>query len=195
MRAFTLLRRALPMLVLVSAFLVIYEATVSDSRFAARQAELNGGSFRLSPGDRVQFEATAYCKGTTTASGVTVRSGIAAADRTLLPVGSVVQAEFESAAYDGLYTIMDTGPEIKGRELDVYMWSCHDALKFGRQPVHIMVLRLGWNPRDTTPLLETLFPRRTPPGPDRDKEPAAPERPGPSPKPATPAMTTSAVVP
>jgi 3D (Asp-Asp-Asp) domain-containing protein len=167
-------RRAFPTLLLVSIFLVLYEATVSDSRFAARQAELIGGTVRLNPGDRVQFDATAYCKGTTTASGVAVRSGIAAADRNLLPVGSVIQAEFASSAYDGLYTIMDTGPEIKGRELDVYMWSCFEALRFGRQPVNLVVLRLGWNPRDTTPVMDTLFHRRTPVGPSENDPPGHP---------------------
>jgi 3D (Asp-Asp-Asp) domain-containing protein len=176
-------RRAFPTLLLVSVFLVFYEATVSDSRFAARQAEVIGNRLPLSPGDRVQFEATAYCKGTTTASGVAVRSGIAAADRSLLPVGSVVQAEFEAAAYDGLYTIMDTGPEIKGRELDIYMWSCYEALDFGRQMVHLVVLRLGWNPRDTTPLMDTLFHRRTPPGPDGSEDPVLPAAGAPEPAP------------
>src|SRR5262245_41120018 len=39
----------------------------------------------------LKFSATAYCKGTTTASGVNVRTGIAAADPALLPVGSVIQ--------------------------------------------------------------------------------------------------------
>ena len=89
-----------------------------------------------------------------------MRSGVAAADSELLPVGSVIQADFESNQYDGVYTIMDTGPEVQGNELDVYMWSCFDALRFGRQDVHLVVLRLGWNPKNTTPLMETLFTTR-----------------------------------
>src|SRR5262249_41269487 len=53
-----------------------------------------------------------------------------------------------------------TGPEIQGREVDVYMWSCNDALKFGRRPVSLTVLRLGWNPRATTPgFMDRLFRR------------------------------------
>ena len=51
---------------------------------------------------------------------------------------------------------------MQGNELDVYMWSCFDALRFGRQDVHLVVLRLGWNPKNTTPLMETLFHRRIP---------------------------------
>ena len=65
-------------------------------------------------GSRMRFSATVYCKGTTTASGVEVRSGIAAADPALLPVGSVVT-----------------------------------------------VVRLGWDPRASTPgLVDRLFRQR-----------------------------------
>jgi 3D (Asp-Asp-Asp) domain-containing protein len=164
---------------LVSAFVLLYEATVSDSRYAARQAELLDGTLKPVPGTRLSFKATAYCKGETTASGVAVRSGVAAADPDLLPVGSVIQANFEQHQYDGVYTVMDTGPAVQGREIDVYMWSCFEALRFGRQDVHIVVLRLGWDPKDTTPLIETLFHRRTPEGNNARPPSAPPRRPRP----------------
>jgi 3D (Asp-Asp-Asp) domain-containing protein len=174
-------RRIFPSMLLVAAFVLLYEATVSDSRYGSRQAELMKGNLRPIPGARLQFKATAYCKGHTTASGVAVRSGVAAADADILPVGSVIQADFESNQYDGVYTIMDTGPEVRGNELDVYMWSCFDALRFGRQDVHLVVLRLGWNPKDTTPLMETLFHRRIPyVRPDDEPiQPAPPVKPRP----------------
>jgi 3D (Asp-Asp-Asp) domain-containing protein len=172
-------RRFFPSIMLVAAFVLLYEATVSDSRYGSRHAELLKGTLRPIPGARLHFKATAYCKGHTTASGVAVRSGVAAADPGMLPVGSVIQADFESNQYDGVYTIMDTGPEVQGNELDVYMWSCFDALRFGRQDVHLVVLRLGWNPKDTTPVMETLFHRRIPYVKPDDK----PQRPPPSAKP------------
>ena len=176
-------RRVFPSVLLVSAFVLLYEATVSDSRYGTRHAELIRGNIKAIPGTRLQFKATAYCKGHTTASGVAARSGVAAADPTLLPVGSVVQADFESNQYDGVYTIMDTGPEVQGNEVDVYMWSCFDALRFGRQSVHLVVLRLGWNPKDTAPLMETLFHRRIPfvkpPTEDEPRQPAAARQPRP----------------
>jgi 3D (Asp-Asp-Asp) domain-containing protein len=168
-------RRIFPSMMLVTAFVLLYEATVSDSRYGSRQAELLKGTLRPIAGARLQFKATAYCKGYTTTSGVAVRSGVAAADPEMLPVGSVIQADFESNQYDGVYTIMDTGPEVKGNDLDVYMWSCFDALRFGRQDVHIVVLRLGWNPKNTTPLMETLFHRRIP-YVRPDDEPKQPEQ-------------------
>jgi hypothetical protein len=38
------------------------------------------------------------------------------------------------------------------------MWSCHEALKFGRKPIRLTVLRLGWNPRATAPgFMNRLF--------------------------------------
>jgi 3D (Asp-Asp-Asp) domain-containing protein len=96
------------------------------------------------------FIATAYCKGTVTRSGIEVRSGIAAADPDLLPVGSVVDVS-GVGAYDGIYTILDTGPAVRGHHLDIYMWSCYDALDFGKQDVLVRVFRLGWNPEQSDP--------------------------------------------
>ena len=120
------------------------------------------------PGARLPFSATAYCKGTTTASGVGVRAGIAAADPSLLPVGSVLNIAVGDNRYNGVYTVMDTGPKVQGRMLDLYMWSCHEALRFGRKDVQVTVLRLGWDPRASAPsLIDRLFraraSRRPPP--------------------------------
>src|SRR6185295_7000145 len=95
-------------------------------------------------GSRSVFEATAYCRGTTTASGIAVRAGIAAADPKILPIGSVIQVDGVKAPYHGIYTVLDTGPEIKGREVDIYMWNCDEAVSFGRKHVSLTVLRQGW---------------------------------------------------
>mgnify|MGYP002835565965 FL=1 len=98
----------------------------------------------------LRFTATAYCKGTTTKSGVKVRAGIAAADPKLLPVGSVIEVS-SAGPYDGIYTVLDTGPAVQGRLIDIYMWSCYEALDFGRRHLEIRILRLGWNPADSEP--------------------------------------------
>jgi len=132
-----------------------------DSKYAARRAERREETAVPSPGTRLRFTATAYCKGTTTASGVKVRTGIAAADPDLLPVGSVIKVDRLGEKYDGIYTIMDTGPKVQGRQIDVYMWSCYEALDFGRRNIQLTVLRLGWNPRVSTPkLVDRLFLQR-----------------------------------
>ena len=145
--AYSLRRKMIVMAVASAAFMLLYEATMLDSQHAARVAAEREATALPSPGVRLAFQATAYCQGATTASGVTPRNGIAAADPRLLPVGSVVEVESIETRYNGIYTIMDTGPNVQGRRLDLYMWNCNEALRFGLKPVHLIVLRLGWNPR------------------------------------------------
>jgi 3D (Asp-Asp-Asp) domain-containing protein len=144
----------------IGAFVLLYEVTAFDSRETAGTTGVVDPTAPVT-GARLQFEATAYCKGRTTASGVVVRSGVAAADPKLLPVGSVLNVTTDSRKYNGIYTVMDTGPAVQGRILDLYMWSCHEALAFGRKPVQVTVLRLGWNPSASSPgLIDRLFRRR-----------------------------------
>jgi 3D (Asp-Asp-Asp) domain-containing protein len=160
-------RRSALTMIGVCGFVLLYEATVSDSRYAAQQALARETTAPPAPGARLQFSATAYCKGSTTASGVAVRSGVAAADPDLLPVGTVIQAETGFRQYDGIYTIMDTGPKVQGRHIDIYMWSCNEALEYGRRMIRLMVLRLGWSPRASAPsLIDALFRKR-----EAEKEP------------------------
>ncbi len=164
------------------AFAFLYEVTILDSRYAARQAELRETTASPAPGARLRFTATGYCKGTTTASGVSVRTGIAAADPDLLPVGSVIQVDRLGEKYNGVYTIMDTGPEVQGRHIDIYMWNCNEALALGRQAAGITVLRLGWNPRASSPrLIDRLFRQR-----EAARPPAPPSAPPPLPPTSVP---------
>lgn len=196
-----LLTRSLRRRIVVAAgaalgFVLLYESPIFDSRFipsAFRRARVDTpvkppappdpqDVAAPAPGVRLRFGATAYCKGTTTASGAGIQTGIAAADPDLLPVGSVIRVEGLNARYNGIYTILDTGPRVKGRQIDVYMWNCNEALAFGRRTMRLQVMRLGWNPRTSTPeRVGTEFRRReaemTLPSP-----PPAPESP-PTPEP------------
>jgi 3D (Asp-Asp-Asp) domain-containing protein len=152
----------------VLGFVLLYEVTALDSKAtAAHEVEVRETAWPR-PGARLRFHATAYCKGTTTASGVGVRTGIAAADPQILPVGSVLNLTVGDDRYNGVYTVMDTGPKVQNRVLDLYIWSCHEALKFGRREVEVTILRLGWNPTASSPtLINRLFKgreaRRIPP--------------------------------
>jgi 3D (Asp-Asp-Asp) domain-containing protein len=160
----SLWRKLVVTFVVVSGVVLVYQATILDSKYAARQALLREDTADPGPGMRLRFEASAYCKGEVTASGLPPRSGIAAADPEVLPPGSVVQIGKLGPQWDGIYTILDTGPVVKGRRLDLYTWSCHDALRFGRRSAQVFVLRLGWNPRASGPsLLDTLLPWREKP--------------------------------
>jgi 3D (Asp-Asp-Asp) domain-containing protein len=162
-------KRVAATLVAVSAFVLAYEATTIDSVWPWAANPVN--PTQPQPGARLQFQATAYCKGQTTASGVGVRTGIAAADRSLLPVGSVIAVTTDNTRYNGVYTVMDTGPAVQGRIIDLYMWSCKEALAFGRKDVQVEVLRLGWNPNASQPaLIDRIFrrpPRRPAPVPEQ----------------------------
>jgi 3D (Asp-Asp-Asp) domain-containing protein len=163
--AFTLVSPARRTLVAVIATVVVavsvYEIRMLDSGYGAWLNMLGEGDEKPGPGAHLAFDATAYCKGSTTAAGVNVRRGIAAADPRLLPVGSVVTLATGDPEYNGVYTIMDTGPKVQGRILDLYIWSCHEALKFGRRKIEVTVLRLGWDPRASSPsLIDRLFRRR-----------------------------------
>ncbi|MGE3842828.1 MAG: 3D domain-containing protein [Vicinamibacterales bacterium] len=136
----------------VLGFVLIHEISALDSRWVAVTS-----SDRPTPGSQLQFSATAYCRGKTTAAGTAARRGVAAADPDLLPVGSVVRVEAIEQQYRGIYTVMDTGPKVNGRELDIYIWNCDEAVRFGRRRVRVDVLRLGWNPRASAPRGEVVF--------------------------------------
>jgi 3D (Asp-Asp-Asp) domain-containing protein len=154
----SLWRKLLVTAVAAIAFVLIYETVGIDFRVL----HLTGGSApplpksaipktALPAGTRANFVATAYCKGETTAAGVPPQAGIAAADPDLLPVGSVVHIDDGLEAYRGIYTVLDTGPKVQGPHVDLYIWSCFEALAFGKRDVTLTVLRLGWNPKNTAP--------------------------------------------
>ncbi|HJR58469.1 MAG TPA: 3D domain-containing protein [Vicinamibacterales bacterium] len=163
-------RKVAATVVAALVFAFLFDVTVFDSRHVARLAELRPqvaaagvavGAKPAEAGDLLRFTATFYCKGTTTASGVNVRNGIAAGDPDLLPIGSVIRIDGLGEKYDGIYTVMDTGPKVQGRHVDVYLWSCHEALQMGRRPMKLTVLRLGWNPTHSRPsLVNRLFRQR-----------------------------------
>jgi len=193
-------RKLVVLVVAIVGFVLLYETRILDSTSAALQSMIHRGE--AAPGAQLRFQATAYCKGTTTASGVGVRTGIAAADPQLLPVGSVLNIAVGDQRYNGVYTVMDTGPRVQGRVLDLYIWSCHEALKFGRREAQVTILRLGWNPTASAPsLIDRLFKgreaRRIPPpeAPPPAGVPPEPEESTPVPTSDTPLQTTPAVEP
>jgi 3D (Asp-Asp-Asp) domain-containing protein len=172
----SLWRKLVVTLVAASGFVLLYQATILDSRYAARQALMREDKADPGPGARLRFEASAYCTGEVTASGLPPRTGIAAADPDVLPTGSVIQISTVGEKYDGIYTIMDTGPIVRGRLLDIYIRSCDEATTFGRRSAQVFVLRLGWNPRASGPsLLDTLLPWRD--GPKPPPPPSKTQRP------------------
>src|SRR5262249_29430724 len=88
------------------------------------------------------FEATAYTVEGETASGAQTRKGIVAADPKVLPIGSRIRVQ-GAGPYDGEYSVEDTGREIKGREIDIYIANDAEAKRFGRKRVSVEVLERG----------------------------------------------------
>jgi len=184
------LRKAIVTCGVALTLVFFYETTARDSRYSESDGDLPLAALHPQAGTSLQFTATAYCRGVTTASGVGVRTGVAAADPALLPVGSVVRLETPNPRYSGVWTVMDTGPAVKGRIVDLYLWSCTEALEFGRRPVRVTVLRLGWNPQNSVPgLIDSLFRKREadrktpapPVPPAKPSEPSSEERPSQNP--------------
>jgi len=93
------------------------------------------------PGTVYRVSATAYCDTGITRSGLPTRRGIVAADPRLLPLGTVIRVEGLPARHNGVYTVTDTGRDIKGREIDIFVPNCSTAEQFGRQAARVRVLR------------------------------------------------------
>ena len=87
----------------------------------------------------LEFEATAYSITGTTASGARTRPGIVAADPSVLPLGSRIRVH-GAGAYSGVYIVMDTGPALNGREIDIFIPDGAEAKRFGRRRVQVEVL-------------------------------------------------------
>jgi 3D (Asp-Asp-Asp) domain-containing protein len=97
---------------------------------------LTYNNFNLS--ETKSFRATAYCLKGRTATGGSVRRGIVAADRRVLPLGTKIQ--ISAGNYSGTYTVADTGGAVRGNVLDIWVPSCAEANRFGRRTVMVSVV-------------------------------------------------------
>jgi len=46
----------------------------------------------------------------------------------------------DAGSYSGVYTVADTGPAVKGREIDIFITNGDEAKRFGRRRVGVEVL-------------------------------------------------------
>ena len=90
---------------------------------------------------RGSFTATAYCTGSVTAAGTKPTNKTVAADPAVLPLGSRIRLAGLGNRYDGVYLVADTGANIRGRRLDLYIRDCHEAVRFGRRSATVSILR------------------------------------------------------
>jgi 3D (Asp-Asp-Asp) domain-containing protein len=89
----------------------------------------------------MRVTATAYCKGTLTATGTKPAPGIIAADPAVLPFGTKIRLTGLDARYNGVYTVRDTGASIRGHRIDVFMRDCNEAVRFGRRAATVAIVR------------------------------------------------------
>ena len=99
----------------------------------------------------LKVEATAYCVQGETASGDQTRRGIVAADPRVIPLGSRIRVDGLGRRHSRTYDVEDTGREVKGREIDIFMADCDAAKVFGRQPARVRVLKVGDGERKPGP--------------------------------------------
>ncbi len=86
-----------------------------------------------------QMEATAYTyTGDLTATGVAPRVGLIAVDPRVIPLGSRVYIE----GY-GYAIAADTGGDIKGNKVDIFLESERESVNWGRRPVKLYLLNVN----------------------------------------------------
>ncbi|MBS1820153.1 MAG: 3D domain-containing protein [Acidobacteria bacterium] len=85
-----------------------------------------------------EFVATAYCQTGLTATGARVRHGIVAADPAVLSLGSVIRVRGLEPRYNRDYHVLDTGKRVRGRQIDVYVADCDEAIRFGRRTALVL---------------------------------------------------------
>ncbi len=104
---------------------------------------LNGISGYIQPGQVLEvpyepiiMEATAYTwTGNKTATGTWPSRGTVAVDPEVIPLGTKLHIEGYGEAIAA-----DTGGDIKGNRVDLYMESEDECWEFGRQPVEVVVV-------------------------------------------------------
>lgn len=87
--------------------------------------------------------ATAYSvQGETRDGDVTKRGRTAAADPSVIPLGSTVRIS-GAGEYSGVYEVTDTGRKINGNSIDIFIANPAAAKKFGKKPVRVTILKTG----------------------------------------------------
>jgi len=80
------------------------------------------------------------------------RTGIVAADPAVLPLGSIIR--IEAGNYSGVYRVLDTGPGVRGKRLDIFVSCRREAINFGRRKIKLAIVRRGWGDESATSIGE-----------------------------------------
>ena len=100
------------------------------------EADIYPGQVLEVPCEPIIMEATAYTwTGNRTATGTWPSRGTVAVDPEVIPLGTKLHIEGYGEAIAA-----DTGGDIKGNRVDLYMESEDECWEFGRQPVKVVVV-------------------------------------------------------
>ena len=95
----------------------------------------------------ILFTATAYSIRGLTVKGNVTRPGTAAADPRVIPLGSKVRVT-GAGSYSGMYSVTDTGRNVAGRHIDLYVRTAAAARAFGKKTVRVEIINPGDNIRN-----------------------------------------------
>ena len=96
----------------------------------------------------IRMQATAFVQHSKpTAAGTVAHEGIVAADPAVLPLGSRIRVT-RAGAYNGIYTVTDTGSKVEGRHIDICLPTAAEAKQFGRKVVLVQILETGEGKQD-----------------------------------------------
>jgi 3D (Asp-Asp-Asp) domain-containing protein len=90
------------------------------------------------------FTATAYSDTGPTVKGNSTHAGTAAADPSVIPLGSKVRVT-DAGPYSGDYAVTDTGRQVNGHTIDLFIADPVAARQFGRKQVRVEILVAGDN--------------------------------------------------
>jgi 3D (Asp-Asp-Asp) domain-containing protein len=129
--------------------LFIKEQKIDEPKLAPETAPVEATADTTIEEPQHTFVATAYCIKNVTACGVMARTGIVAADPSVLPLGSIVR--IDAGKYSGTYRVLDTGPGVRGKRLDIFMSCRREAINFGRRKIRLEIVRFGWGGEQAAP--------------------------------------------
>ena len=89
-----------------------------------------------------RVEATAYDLSGNTRAGTRPHGGDVSADPAFLPLGTRIRVT-GAGQFSGIYLVTDTGANVVGRHIDIYVPSRILAKQFGTKLVFVSVLKWG----------------------------------------------------
>ena len=88
------------------------------------------------------MEATAFDLSGITRAGTRPHGGVVSADSAFLPLGTRIRVT-GAGQFSGIYLVTDTGANVVGRHIDIYVPSRILAKRFGTKLVFVSVLKWG----------------------------------------------------